>query len=51
MASLAEWCDGDPELIARARGDVLGDMREQHISVAENNQDAMQLLELASRVP
>jgi hypothetical protein len=51
MESLAEWCDGDPELLARARGDVLQDMREQHRSVAENNQDAVQLLELASRVP
>jgi hypothetical protein len=50
MASLAEWCDGDPELLARARADVQRDMREQHVAVAENNQDAVQLLELAGRV-
>ena len=50
MASLAEWCDGNPELLARARADVQRDMREQYAAVAENNQDALQLLELANRV-
>jgi hypothetical protein len=49
MASLAEWCDGDPELLSQARADVLGDMRAAHVAVAENNQDAVQLLELAGR--
>jgi hypothetical protein len=37
-ASLAEWSDGDPELLAEARADVLGDTRR-----------AQQLLELAGR--
>jgi hypothetical protein len=50
MASLAEWCDDDPELLARARADVLRDMRDQHEAIAENNQDAVALLELAGRV-
>src|SRR5215813_15320537 len=49
MASLAEWCDGDPELLARARADVQRDMREQHLAIAENNHDAVSLLELAGR--
>jgi hypothetical protein len=50
MASLAEWCDGDPELLARARADVLRDARgAAQVAVAENNQDAVQLLELVSR--
>jgi hypothetical protein len=47
-ASLAESCDGDPELLSQARADVLGDMREAHMAVAENNQDAVQLLELTA---
>lgn len=49
MASLAEWCDDDPQLFARARADVQRDMHEQHQAIAENNQDAVALLELASR--
>jgi hypothetical protein len=32
MASLAEWCDGDPSLLARARADVLHDIRDQHLA-------------------
>ena len=47
MASLAEWCDGDPELLAQARADVLRDTRRAQMAVAENNQEAVQLLELA----
>ena len=27
MASLAEWCDGNPKLLAHARADVLRDTR------------------------
>jgi len=49
MASLAEWCDGDPTLLAQARADVLRDMGGAHVAVAENNQDAVQLLELTRR--
>src|SRR5438876_627738 len=49
MASLAEWCDGDPKLLAQARADVLRDTRGARVAVAENNHDAVQLLELAIR--
>jgi hypothetical protein len=49
MASLAEWFEGDPELLAEARADVLRDIGRAHVAVAEQNQDAVQLLELAAR--
>ena len=49
MASLADWCDGDPELLERARADVLRDTRGAQIAVAENNHEAVELLELAGR--
>jgi hypothetical protein len=48
MASLAEWCDGDAELLARARADVLRDTRGAQAAVAENNREAMKLLELVA---
>jgi hypothetical protein len=48
-ASLAEWCEGDPELLARARADVLRDMHgAQRPAVAENNRHAAELLELVA---
>jgi hypothetical protein len=53
MASLAEWCDGDPELLARARADALRDTRRATLRaqaiVAQNNRDAVELLELVAR--
>jgi hypothetical protein len=49
MAALAEWCDGDPELLAQARADVLRDRRKAQVAVAEHNQDAVELLELVAR--
>ena len=49
MASLAEWCEGDPKLLARARADVLRDARGASAAVAENNRHAAELLELAAR--
>jgi hypothetical protein len=49
MASLAEWCEGDPNLLARARADVLRDTRGAQAAVAENNREAIELLELAGR--
>jgi hypothetical protein len=49
MASLAEWCDGDAELLARARADVLRDTRGAQVAVAENNREAIELLELVAR--
>jgi hypothetical protein len=48
MASLAEWCEGDAQLLARARADVLRDTRGAHAAVAENNREAVRLLELAA---
>jgi hypothetical protein len=50
MASLADWCEGDTELLSQARANVLKDMRGAHVAIAGNNQDAVQLLELAGRV-
>jgi hypothetical protein len=49
MASLAEWCDGDAELLARARADVLRDMSGAQAADAENNRHAAELLELVAR--
>jgi hypothetical protein len=49
MASLAEWCDGDPELLARARADVMRDTHGAQAAVAENNREAAELLELVAR--
>jgi hypothetical protein len=52
MASLAEWCDGDRELLAQARADVLRDTRRATLRaqavVAQNNRDAVELLELVA---
>ena len=53
MASLAEWCDGDPEVMAQARADARGDTRRATLRaqavVAQNNRDAVELLELVAR--
>ena len=53
MVSLAEWCDDDPELLVQARGDLLRETRKASLSaqavVAQNNRDAVELLELATR--
>ena len=49
VASLAEWCDGDPEVMAQARADARGDTRRAQAVVAQNNRDAVELLELVAR--
>ena len=53
MASLAEWCDGDPGLLAQARADALRDTRRAVLRAqavdAQNNRDAVELLELVAR--
>ena len=46
MASLAEWCDGDEELLAEARIDVLRDTPAVQASAGETNRGAAELLEL-----
>jgi len=53
MAALGEWCDDDPQLLEQAHADVLRDTRRARLSaqavVAENNRDALELLELVAR--
>ena len=49
IASLAEWCEGDRELLAQARADVLQDTRRARAAVAESNKDAVALLDLVAR--
>jgi hypothetical protein len=49
IASLAEWCDGDADLLAQARADVLRDTRRAQAAVAANNWHAVELLELVAR--
>ncbi len=49
MPSLAKWCEGDAELLARARADVLRDTRGAQAAVAENHRHAAELLELVAR--
>jgi hypothetical protein len=48
MASLAEWCEGDEELLAQARADVLRDTPSFQAAAAETNRDAAGLLELVA---
>jgi hypothetical protein len=48
IASLAEWCEGDRELLAKARAAVLRDTRTAQAAVAENNREAVELLELVA---
>jgi hypothetical protein len=47
MGALAEWCEGDPELLAHARTAVVRDAQTGPSTVVEKNRHAIQLLELA----
>ena len=53
MESLADWCDDDPHLLQQARSNVLQDTRKATLSaqavVAQNNQEALELLNLVAR--
>jgi hypothetical protein len=49
MASLAEWCDGDKELLAEARIGVLRDTPAVQASAGETNRGAAELLELVAK--
>jgi hypothetical protein len=49
IASLAEWCEGDPNLLAEARADVLRDTDRAQAAVAEHKRDAVHLLDLVAR--
>jgi hypothetical protein len=45
--ALADWCEGDPELLSYARTEVVRDTRVGPSAVVENNRHAIQLLDLA----
>jgi hypothetical protein len=47
MGALAEWCEGDPELLAYAGTEAVRDTRTRPSATVENNRHAIQLLELA----
>ena len=47
MGALAEWCEGDPDLLAEARTEVVRDTQTAPSLIVENNRNAIQLLELA----
>jgi hypothetical protein len=49
IASLAEWCEGDRELLTRARAAALRDTRTAPAAAAENNREAVELLEVVAR--
>jgi hypothetical protein len=49
MASLAEWCEGDPELLTRARADVLRDISTAQASAVATNREAVELLDLVAQ--
>ena len=46
MGALAEWCEGDPELLTHARTEVVRDTQTGPSAVVDNNRHAIQLLEL-----
>jgi hypothetical protein len=48
IASLAEWCEDDRELLVRARNNVIKDTRAGQAAVVENNRDAVELLEIVA---
>ena len=48
IASLAEWCADDRELLVRARANVIQDTRAEQAAVVENNREAVELLELVT---
>ena len=50
MGELAEWCEGDPGLLAHARTKVVRDTRTGP-SAVENNRHAIQLLDLVRSAP
>jgi hypothetical protein len=48
ITSLAEWCDGDREILAEARADVLRDTAAAQADAAETNREAAKLLKLVA---
>jgi hypothetical protein len=51
MGELAEWCEGDPELLAHAPTKVVRDAHTGPSAVVENNRHAIQLLDLVRSAP
>jgi hypothetical protein len=48
IASLAEWCEDDHELMVQARTEVLRHRRRKPVDAFENNREAVELLELVA---
>ena len=48
MGALAEWCEGDAELLAQARTEVLRHRPREPVSALENNRHAVELLDLVN---
>ena len=46
IGTLAEWCEGDPELLAHACNEAVRETRDGPSAMVENNRHAIQLLEL-----
>src|SRR5262245_23942119 len=46
MGALAEWCDGDHELLRYARAEVMRHRSRDAVTTEENNRQALELLEL-----
>jgi hypothetical protein len=51
MGEPAEWCEGDPELLAHAPTKVVRDAHTGPSAVVENNGHAIQLLDLVRSAP
>ena len=46
MGALAEWCDGNHELLRYARTEVVRHRRPELVATVENNRQALELLAL-----
>jgi hypothetical protein len=51
VGALAEWCEGNSELLAHARSEVLRRRGSANMRALENNRDAILLLDLVDSVP
>jgi hypothetical protein len=51
MGALAEWCEGDRDLVAQARTEVLHHRLRVPIAAVETNRHAIQLLDHVHSTP
>jgi hypothetical protein len=51
IGTLAEWCEGDADLLAHARSEVLRRRGSATIGALQKNRDAILLLDLVGSVP